>query len=85
MSDGAIGEIADPAGFEGPGFFSVEPLRAIGEDAALHLKGDGIEFDDAEAAKEFLRGIEEIVIIDLGIFAEDPALRAGVGLRRACP
>ena len=38
-----------------------------------------------EAAKEILRGIEEIVIVDLGIFAKNPALRAGVGLRRACP
>ena len=79
--NGAAGEVADPAGFECPGFFGVEPLGAIGKDAALHLEGDGIEFDDAEAAEKFLRGLEDVVIVDLGIFAENPALRAGVGLR----
>ena len=79
--DACRGEIADPAGLESPGFFRVQPLGAVGENAALHLEADGIEFDDAEAAEEFLCGIENIVVVDLGIFPENPALRAGVGLR----
>jgi len=43
--DGAAGEVAHPTGLESPGFFRVEPLRAGGEDAALHLKRGGVEFD----------------------------------------
>ena len=82
-SDGAFGKIADPAGFEDPGFLGVQPVGAGGEDAALHLKCDGVEFDDGEAAEELFGGIEEIVVVDLGIFPKNPALRAGVGLRRA--
>ena len=80
--DGAVAEVANPAGFEDPGVFVVEPASASGKDAALHLKSGGIEFDDTKAAEEFFVRIEEIVIVDLEIFAEDPALRAGVGLWR---
>src|SRR5262249_25920980 len=39
------------------------------------------QFDDGEAAEEFLFGVEEVVIVDLGIFTKNPALRARVGLR----
>ncbi len=41
------------------------------------------QFDDGKSAEQILLGIEEIVIVNFGIFAKDPALRAGVGLRRA--
>jgi len=81
VGDGGAGEIADPAGFEDPGFFVIEPAGAVGENAAANLKGSGIELDDAESAEELLGGIEQIVIVDLGISAEDPALRVSVGLR----
>ena len=75
--DGAAAEIADPAAFESPGFLRVQPLGAIGENAALHLEADGVEFDDAESAEEFLRRIEDIVVVDLGILPKNPALRGG--------
>ena len=42
----------------------------------------GIEFDDGQSAEQILRGIEQIVIVDFGVLAEDPALRPCVGLRR---
>jgi hypothetical protein len=80
--DRALVEIADPAGLEDPGVFGVEPASARGENAALHLEGGGIEFDDTESAEKLFGGIEEIVIVNLEIFPENPALRAGVGLRR---
>ena len=78
--DRAAGEVADPTGLERPGFFRVQPLRAVCENTALHLEADGIEFDHAEAAEEFLRGIEDVVVVDLGVVPENPALRASVGL-----
>jgi len=81
-SDSTVGEVAHPAGFENPRVFGVEPTGARGEDTAFHLEGGGVELDDTETAEEFFVGIEEVVIVDLEIFTEDPALRAGVGLGR---
>src|SRR5215470_380803 len=81
--DGTFGvEVTNPAGLQGPDLFSFQPLRAIGKDAALHLESDRIEFDDAEAAEEFLLGVEEVVVVDLGTFAKDPSLRTRIGLCR---
>jgi hypothetical protein len=80
--DAGSGKIADPAGFKDPGLFGVEPARAGGEDAAAHLEGGGIEFEDGEAAEKFFVGIEEIKIVNLGIVTENPALGTGVSLRR---
>ncbi len=85
LGDDTFGKFADPAGFKSPGFFVVEPLSAVGEDAAAHLESGGVEFDDGEATEEILLGIEEIVIVDLVVFPKNPTLRTGVGLRRACP
>ena len=80
--DNTFGEVADPAGFEDPGAFGIEPTSPRGEDTAFHLEGGGVELDDTETAEEFFVGIEELVIVDLEIFTENPALRAGVGLGR---
>ena len=82
-TDFSVGEIADPAGFQDPGFFGREPVGARRKNAAAHIECGGIEFDDGKSAEQILLGIEEIVIVNFGIFAKDPALRAGVGLRRA--
>lgn len=81
--DGAAGEIADPAAFEDPNVLRIGPVRAGSEDAALHFESARINFDDAEAAEGSLSGVEDVVIINFGVFAEDPALRLSVGLRRA--
>jgi len=80
--DFGLGEITDPAGFEDPSFLGVEPAGARGKDAALHLEGGGIEFDDGKPAKEILSGIEQVIVIDFVVFAKDPALRARVSLCR---
>jgi len=79
----SVGEIADPAGFQHPRFLRIQPTRARRVNPPAHLEGGGIQLDNAEAAKEFLRGVEEIVIVDLVVFSKDPALRARVGLRGA--
>ena len=81
--DGAAGKIANPARFKQPDFLRSGPVRAGGENTAADVERGGIDFHDAEAAEEILQRAEQIVIIDFGIFAEDPALRMGVGLRRA--
>ena len=83
LSDFAVGKVTGPAGFQHPGFFGSQPARARGKNATTHFKRGGIEFNDSEPAKKILCGIEEIVIVDLGIVAEDPALRPRVGLRGA--
>ena len=80
--DGSVAEVADPAGFEDPGVLGVEPAGARGKHAALHLEGRRVELDDTKTAEQFFVGIEKIVIVDLEIFTENPALRAGIGLWR---
>jgi hypothetical protein len=56
-------------------------MGAIRENTAADVEGSGIDFHDAETAEDVLQRAEEIVIVDLGIFAKDPALRVSVGLR----
>ena len=48
------------------------------------MKCSGIEFEDAEAAKEILVRVEKFVVIDFAVFSEDPLVRGlKIGLRRA--
>ena len=42
-----------------------------------------IDFQNAQSSKQVLRREEDVVIVNLVVFAEDPALRTRVSLRRA--
>ena len=74
-------EIANPASGEHPGVFAGLPARAGGKDAASNFKRMRIKLEDIQAAEELAVGIEELVIVDFVMFAEDPlARRLEVGL-----
>src|SRR5438552_17646969 len=81
--DRAISKIPYPAPFEDPNSLRLRPTRARGKDSATHLKARRIKFKHRESAKEFLRGVEEIVVINLRALSENPALRMSVRMRRA--
>src|SRR5438477_5354982 len=81
--DRAISKIPYPASFEDPNFLGLRPSRARGKDAPTQLKASRIEFKHRESAKEVLRGVEEIVVINPRALSENPALRMSVRLRRA--
>ena len=76
-------EIANPSAGENPGIFGRLPGGAGGEDAAPHLESDRVEFKDAEAAEEIAVGVEQFVVIDLAVLAENPLMRRlKISLRR---
>src|SRR5439155_27110613 len=81
--DRAISTIPYPAPCEDPNFLRLRPSRARCTAAPTHLKASRIEFKHRESAKEVLRGVEEIVVINLRALSENPALRMSVRLRRA--
>ena len=78
--DRAISKIPYPGPFEDPNFLHVRPTRARGKDSATHLKARRIKFEHREPAKEVLRGVEEIVVINPRALSENPALRMSVRL-----
>ncbi len=58
-------------------------MRAIGIDAARQLESCGIELEYREVAKLVAIGVEKLVVVNIGVLAEDPlAVRIQIGLRR---
>src|SRR5713226_425288 len=82
MCNGADGKISHPAAFEHPNLLRLRPSGARCENAAAQMEICWINFQDAKSAEQVLRGVEEIVIVNLVVFAKDPALRMSVRLRR---
>ncbi len=60
----------------------LRPSRPRCEDSAAHLKRHRINFQHREPAKEVLRGVKEVVIVDFRAVAEYPALWVSVRLGR---
>src|SRR5580700_4876495 len=58
----AVIKVTNPAAGENPGILRRFPGCARGEYTASDLKSVGIELEDAEAAKELLIRIEELVV-----------------------
>src|SRR5204863_3310731 len=52
LVDGAVAEIAYPAGFENPNILRVAPLRLIGEYPPLDVKGTRLQFEHGEPGEE---------------------------------
>src|SRR5713226_3743129 len=71
-SDPAGLEIAHPPGLQNPCILRVFPPRASGEDAALDLKRDLIQFEGVEAAEKMVVGIEQAVIVHVRVLTKDP-------------
>ncbi len=58
-------------------------MGAVGGDAVRDLEGMGIELEHGDSAKNVAVGIEELVVVDIRMLAENPlAVGAKVGLRR---
>ena len=58
-------------------------MRAVGGDAVRDLEGVRIELEHGDAAENIAVGIEELIVVNVGVLAEDPlAVGAQVGLRR---
>ena len=72
----AVGvEVAHPSAGQHPRAFARFPSGARRVDAAANLKCPWIELEDIQAAEELPVGIEELVVVDLRVLAEDPLPR----------
>ena len=59
------------------------PVGAVGVDAARDGEARGVELEDGDVAELVAIGIEELVVVDVVVLAENPfAIGAQVGLRR---
>ena len=64
-------------------FRLVVPVGVRGVDAARQLEGLGIELEDGDAAEAVGVGIEDLVVVNVVVLAENPlAIGLQVGLRR---
>ena len=70
--DRSVGEITDPAGLEHPGLLRFFPARALRINAPAHVEGCGIQLQNIQLTKEIPRRVEELVVINFPVFAEDP-------------
>src|SRR5713226_448100 len=75
-------EFTHPPGFQYPEFLRIRPGSAGSKDAPPDLEGHRIDFQNGKSAEQILRGIEQIVIVDFGVFSKDPALGLPVRLGR---
>src|SRR6267143_2811341 len=80
MRNGAVGEIPHPASLEHPNMLRFRPPGTRRENAAAQLEIRWINFQNAKSSEQVLGRIKEIVIVNLVVFAEDPALRMSVSL-----
>ena len=72
--DGCTLKIANPAGLQNPGVLLWFPGSARSVDAAAQRKILRVELKDAQAAEEDAVGVEELIVINLRVIAEDPAV-----------
>src|SRR5580704_4160543 len=77
-------EVAHPASREHPGVFARFPRGPCGEDAPDDFEGLRIELEYIQAAEELAIWVEELVVIDFVVLAEDPLVSGlEIGLRGA--
>src|SRR5271165_413361 len=76
-------EAAVPPLLVNPAIQAVGPVGAVGVDAARDGEALAIEFEDGDVAELIAVGIEELVVVDVVVRAENPfAVGAEIGLRR---
>ncbi len=81
--DGRAVEGALPALFVDPAIQIVGPVGAVGMNAAGDGEAGAVELKDGDVAELVAIGIEELVVVDVVVLAENPfAVGAQVGLRR---
>ena len=80
--DGGAAQAALPSLLVNPPAHGLRPFRAVGGDAVGDLEGVGIELEHGDAAENIAVGIEELIVINVGVLTEDPlAIGAKIGLR----
>src|SRR5208282_2225997 len=80
--DGGAVQAAFPSLLINPAAHGVRPVRAVGGDTARDLEGVRVELENRDPAENIAFGIEELIVINVGVLAEDPlAIGAKVGLR----
>ena len=81
--DGGAVQRTVPALFIDPAVQVFGPVGAVGVDASRDGEGRAVEFKDRDVAELIAIGIEELVVVDVIVLAENPpAVGAQVGLRR---
>src|SRR5258708_8624944 len=83
MRNGAVGKIPHPPAFEHPDMLRFRPPGTCCEKATAQLEIRWINFQNTKPAEQVLIGVKNIVIVNLVVFAKDPALRMSVRLRRS--
>ncbi len=80
--DSGAAQAALPPLLVHPTTHGVRPVRAIGGDAVRDLESARIELEDGDPAEGIAVGIEELIVVDIGMLAKNPlAVGAKVGLR----
>src|SRR5258708_13315911 len=83
MRNGAFGKTPHPPAFEHPDMLRFRPPGTCCEKATAQLEIRWINFQNTKPAEQVLIGVKNIVIVNLVVFAKDPALRMSVRLRRS--
>ena len=80
--DGRAAQAALPSLLVNPPAHGLRPPRAVGGDTVRNLESVRIELEYGDAAENIAVGIEELIVINVGMLAEDPlAIGAKIGLR----
>src|SRR5580700_2249925 len=72
LLNGGSLERAHPAVLEDPLLDAWLPMRAVGVNSPGQLEGGGVELEDGNSAEAVHVGIEDLVIVNLVVLAEDP-------------
>src|SRR5258708_10600911 len=83
MRNGAVGKTPHPPAFEHPDMLRFRPPGTCCEKATAQLEIRWINFKNTNPAEQVWIGVKNIVIVNLVVFAKDPALRMSVRLRRS--
>src|SRR5581483_1926885 len=67
-------QLAIPALLIDPALQLIRPMRAFGEDAAGDFKTVRVKLENRDASELVPVGIEELVVVDIGMLTENPLL-----------
>ncbi len=83
VGDGGDVERAIPSLLVDPAIQIVGPVRALGVNAAGDCKRGAVELENGDIAELVAVGIEELVVVNVVVLAENPlAIGTQIGLRR---
>src|SRR5690349_12595011 len=81
--DRSTAEVTLPPLGTNPTLQTVLPMRPVGVDPFGQLESGRIELEHSQTAELIAIGIEELIVINVGMFSKDPfAVRIQIGLGR---